>query len=101
MVVTRSAEVVVVVVASLLLLAGEGSVVAEDVFTVLRIVEPFTVALLTLTTSTNVEVTPLAISGMEQVTVPVPPTGGVEQVQPGGADSDWNVVLVHAVDGAG
>jgi len=81
------------VVAVALLLPGVGSVVvapmvAVSVITVLPFAE-----LLTLTTRVNGAVPALASDALVAVTVPVPPTAGVDGVQPAGALNETKVVL--------
>ena len=53
---------------------------------------PFGVAQITFTVSVNCAELPLVSAGAVQLTVPAPPTAGVEQVHPEGATNDWNVV---------
>src|SRR3990170_3282228 len=92
--IVQSADVsptVVVVVAELLVL--EGSAVDEVTFAVLVMMVPFGVAAFTFTTRVNEALALLATLGLVQVTVPVPPTDGVEQVQLAAAVRDTNVVL--------
>ena len=48
---------------------------------------------LTWTLSVKLTDPPDAKSGVVQLAVPVPPTAGVEQVQPAGDASDWKVVF--------
>ena len=76
-----------------LLLAEVGSLVVAvtDEFAV--IVPAATVAG-TFTTTIMSAVAPTARLGSVQFTFPVPPTAGVVQIQPAGADTDWNVVFV-------
>lgn len=74
-----------VVVAAAELLAVEGSVVEEDTFAVLVMTVPFGVPGFTFTTSVNEALASSATLGLVQLTVPVPPTDGVEQVQPAAA----------------
>src|SRR6266545_3929241 len=88
----RSACVVTVVVAVAELLPGTGSgsvVLAVAVFVIML---PFGVDALTLTTIVKTAVAPLAILGFENVTVPVPPTGGVRELNPAGGVAETKVV---------
>jgi len=89
-----SAAVPTVVVAVAVLFAVLGSldvaaIVDEFVMTVV-----FGVPALTLTTRVNEALAPAARLAMVQLTVPVPPTAGVEHDQPAAKVSDTNVVLV-------
>src|SRR5580700_11186829 len=61
--------------------------------TVSEITVPLAVPAATCTTSTTVPLDPAGADGAEQVMVPVPFTGGVMHVVPGGAVIDWKVVL--------
>ena len=58
---------------------------------------PLGVPAVTFTTSVIVPLEPAGALGAVHVTVPVPPTGGVVQVVPGGADIDWKVVFAGMV----
>jgi hypothetical protein len=71
-----------------------GSVTAEDPISVSVITVPVAVPAFTLTTSEKFPVTPDARDAIVHVTVPVPLTAGVVQLQAAGLVSDWNVVLV-------
>ena len=83
---------VVVVVAELL--EVEGSFVEEDAFAVLVMTLPFGVLEFTLTTNVKEELASSAMLGVVQLTVPVPPTDGVEHVQPAAPLKETNVVFV-------
>lgn len=61
--------------------------------TVSEITVPLAVPAATFTTSTTVPLEPAGADAAVQVIVPVPFTGGVVHVVPGGAVIDWNVVL--------
>jgi prephenate dehydrogenase len=76
-----------------LLLAEVGSIVVA-VTEELAVIVPAATAGATLTTTIMSAEVPAASDGSVQFTVPVPPTAGVVQVQPAGARTDWNVVLV-------
>src|SRR3990170_1966830 len=96
--IVQSADVsptVVVVVAELLVL--EGSAVDEVTFAVLVMMVPFGVAAFTFTTRVNEALASSARLGLLQLTAPVPPTEGVEQLQPAAVVRDTNVVLVGVV----
>ena len=86
----RSADAATVVVAVAALLAGVGSVVADEIVAVLPSV-PAAVAASTCTTSVNAAV-PIANAAFVQDTVPPAPMAGVVQLQPAGDVSDTNVV---------
>src|SRR5271165_2192796 len=58
---------------------------------------PLAVPAATCNTSCTLTLDPAATLAVVQVIVPVPPTGGVVQVVPGGAEIDWNVVLAGVV----
>ena len=65
---------------------------------VLVIVVPL--ATLSFTRTTRVKTCgpePAASNGLVQVMVPVPPTAGIVQVNPGGEERDWKVVPVGMV----
>jgi len=87
---TAGAFTVVVCVAELF--AEFGSPVV-DVTVAVLLTEPV-VAGFTFTTSVNTAGVATATLALVAVTVPVPPTGGVEGVQPAGAVNDTNVVPV-------
>jgi prephenate dehydrogenase len=76
-----------------LLLAEVGSVVVA-VTEELAVIVPAATEGATFTTTIMPAEVPAASAGSVQFTVPVPPTAGVVQVQPAGARTDWNVVLV-------
>src|SRR3954467_10782901 len=79
---------VMVVVATALLFAGvlsNASLLPDTVF----VMTPETAV--TLTTTVNDALPALASDAIVQVMVPVPPTGGVGQLKPAGAATDWNV----------
>src|SRR5437764_449682 len=75
------------------LFAELGSAVVLVTDTLSGMVAPLVTFLLTCTASVRVAVPPDARPATVQLTVPVPPTAGVVQVQPLGAVSDWKVVL--------
>src|SRR5438105_89340 len=80
----RSAPALTTVVVTVAeLFPGTLSVVLLDVVAVLLSVVPFGVLALTLTTSLNVAFAPAPNMEIVQLTVPVPPTAGVEQVKAG------------------
>ena len=54
---------------------------------------PGAAAQLTWTLSVKLTDPPDGKSGVVQLAVPLPPEGGVEQLQPAGDASDWKVVL--------
>src|ERR1700730_4424028 len=95
LVMDRSAAVAepTVIWAVAVLFARFGSLVPEVASIVFVITVPTAVPTLTLTTSVNAPVAALATSGLVQLTLPVPLTAGVVQVQPAGIARDWNVVL--------
>src|SRR5205809_2479077 len=82
-----------VVVAVALLLPGVTSVVALETDAVLLSVVPLAVVALTLTISVNVAVAAGVIVAIVDWSVPVPPTGGVVEVQVAGAVNETNVVF--------
>jgi hypothetical protein len=61
--------------------------------TVFEITVPAAVPAVTCTTRTIVPLEPAGAAGAEQLIAPVPPTGGVLQVVPGGEESDTKVVF--------
>ena len=83
MVTATSAEVVTLAAEVELLLPGVGSAVAEAMVAVLLIVVPFAVFASTVSTTVNVAQAPAARVAMVQLTLPVPPTGGVVQTNAG------------------
>jgi len=90
----RSQATLTLVVTDVLLLLNVGSDVVADTDDVAVIV-PIATLDGTLSTTTMSAVLPeLRFAVSVQVIVPVPPTAGVVQVQPAGADTDWNVVFV-------
>ena len=95
MVTERSARVMTLVVAVAELFPGYGSKVSLVAVAVLLSVVPFGVLALTLTTSLNVAVAPAANTEIVQLTVPVPPAAGVEQLKAGPlvCANETNVVL--------
>ena len=94
-IVQAGAATVVIMVAELF--DEFGSDVLEDTFAVKVMVLPGGVLELTLTTTVNIALAPAARLGFVQVIDPVMPTAGVVQLHPGGALSDWNVVLDERV----
>ena len=58
---------------------------------------PFAVPAFTCNTRVTVPLDPAGADAAEQVIDPVPPTGGVVHVVPGGAEIDWNVVFAGVV----
>jgi hypothetical protein len=67
---------------------------ADDAVAVLVMIVPFVAAGLTVTTKVNEALAPEATLGFVQLTVPVPPTDGVEHAQPGAGMKETNVVFV-------
>ena len=67
-----------------LLSAGDTALMDE----LFIIVEPFAALQLTLATTVNVAVSPLAMVALVQVMVPLPPTASVLQLHPAGFDCD-------------
>ena len=95
MVTERSARAMTAVVAVAELFPAHGSKVSLVAVAVLLSVVPFGVLAFTLTTSLNVAVAPAPNVEIVQLTVPVPPTAGAEQLKAGplvGAN-ERNVVL--------
>src|SRR5438270_707314 len=91
----RSAWLVMVVLAVPVLLAElDSAVVVVAVAEFVSTVPLATVASLVVTVIVMVVVAPAARVGCVGVTVPVPPTAGVDVDQPGGAVNDTNVVPV-------
>jgi hypothetical protein len=82
-----------VVVAVAVLFAVLGSVDVAVIVVVFVMTVVFGVPALTLTTRVNEALAPAARLPMLQLTVPVPPTAGVEHDQPAAEVSDTNVVL--------
>src|SRR3954471_22069535 len=80
-----------VVVVDALLLPGVGSVVADAAVAVAEMTP--VAAALVWTTTVKVAEPPAANVARENVTVPVPPTAGVEALQPAGVTTETNVVL--------
>jgi hypothetical protein len=81
-----SACVVTAVVSVSLLLVDTMSAVEELTVAVLETVEPSATLAFTLTTSVNTSGESAGAKvGLDAVTVPVPPTGGVFEVHPAGA----------------
>lgn len=77
-----------------LLFAGLGSVMEEEPMSVSVMTVPVAVPAFTLVTRVNEPLEPTARVAMLHVMVPVPPTGGVVQLQEPGLARDTNVVLV-------
>src|SRR5439155_436630 len=92
----RSAPALTVVVVVAELFPGTLSVVPLDIVAVLLIVVPFGVFAVTLTTSLNVAVAPALNIEVVQLIVPVPRTGGGEQLKTGPlvCANETNVVFV-------
>src|SRR5437773_5102788 len=88
-----SAKAVTTVVSVSELLAALVSVVLVLADAVLDRTVPSAAPGLTRTTSTNVGAAPAATLERVEVTVPLPPTGGVVETQPDGAVNETNVVL--------
>lgn len=68
-----------------LLLSGGDTALMDELF---AMVEPFASLQLTLATTVNVAVSPLAMLALVQVMVPLEPTASVLQVHPPGFDCD-------------
>jgi hypothetical protein len=85
---------VTVVVATAELFPVFGSVVELETVAVLVITVPFPAHQFTLTTIVKIADPLAARLDAEQLIVPVPPTDGVEQVQPAAGEIDWKVVFV-------
>src|SRR5690348_4448279 len=68
------------------------STTLPEIVAVFEIVVPDATVGLTVTTSVNEPLAPEASDGFVQVTVPLPPTAGVVQLQPPGVVIDVNVV---------
>jgi hypothetical protein len=96
LVTTKSAPPVVptTVEAEAVLLLEFGSLTDELTVAVSVISVPFAVPEFTLVTSEKVAAVLPAIFKAVQITLPVPPTGGVVQLQPAGAATDTKVVFV-------
>ena len=77
-----------------LLFEGLGSVMDEEPMSVSVMTVPVAVPAFTFVTSVNEAVEPAARVAMLQVTVPVAPTAGVEQLHAAGLVSETKVVLV-------
>jgi hypothetical protein len=86
-----------VVVAVALLLAVDDSAVGVVTVAVFVIIVPAATPPLTVTTSVKVAGAPGATRVSVAVTVPVPPTAGVEAIQPPGAVNEANVVFAGTV----
>lgn len=82
-----------VVVAVAELLEVEGSFVEEDTLAVFVMTLPLGVTGFTFTTNVKDELASSAMLGSAQLTGPVPPTDGIEQVQPGAPLKETNVVF--------
>ena len=95
MVTERSARAMTAVVTVAELFPGHGSKVSLAAVAVLLSVVPFGVLAFTLTTSLKVAVAPASNLEIVQVTVPVPPTAGAEQLKAGPlvCVNERNVVL--------
>lgn len=98
LVIERSDCVLTLVVAVGELFDGSGSIVVADPEAVLDTVALQSTSGHTRTTRVNAcDGVPKASVGLEAVTVPDPPTGGVTVVHPAGAMKDWNRVLAGRV----
>src|SRR5580692_6809161 len=75
------------------LFARFGSLVPDETDAVSRICVPLTVPGTTVTSNVKVPTAALATSGFGQLILPVPPTAGVVQDQPGATARELNVVL--------
>jgi hypothetical protein len=82
-----------VVAANCALFAEAGSAARELAAATFDRIVPSGTPAFTFATITNVALAPAARSGFVHVIVPVPPTGGVEQLHPLGAMIDWNPVF--------
>ncbi len=80
------------VVAELVLFSSFGSKVWLDTVAVLVRKVPGAVPLAMCRVSVKFTLSPAVKFGLVQVTVPVPPTAGVVQVQPAGESSETNVI---------
>jgi hypothetical protein len=90
----RSQLTLTPVVTVVLLFALFGSEVLAETVDVAVIVPMATLEATFTTTTMSAEDPELKLEPSVQLTVPVPPTAGVVQVQPAGASTDWKVVLV-------
>lgn len=88
----RSAWALTVVDVIVELLAPFGSAVAEEAVDVDESIEPSAAFAGTSTVSEKTATAPAGIEGLVHVTVPVPPIGGVLQLQPGAGVNAANVV---------
>ena len=79
-----------------LLLPGFASL-AAPIVTVSVITVPPATAAFTLTCNWKFPMLPAATTGLVQVTFPIPPTTGVEQLQPAGNTNAWKVVFAGTV----
>jgi hypothetical protein len=82
-----------VTLALLVLFAALGSRLLVLIVAVFASTLPGAAVALTFSTRVNVADAPAARLAAVQLTVPLPPTRGVVQVQPDGRASDWNVEL--------
>src|SRR5689334_22648523 len=89
----RSQATVTGVTTVVLLFAAAGSLVVAATDEV-AVIEPAATDGPTFTTTKMSAEDPVAMLLALQVTLPVPPTGGVVQVHPAGAETDWKVVFV-------
>src|SRR5689334_14136304 len=88
---------VTVTVSVPLLFDRSGSGVLDSTLAAKEMAVPLGVAGSTVTMSVNVAMSPDNRADVVQVTIPVPPTGGVVQLQPAGAISDLKVVWAGIV----
>src|SRR5690349_17840856 len=80
-----------------LLFDRSGSAVSDSTLAEKEITVPLGVAGSTVTMRVNVAMSPDSMADVVQVTNPVPPMGGVVQLQPAGAISDLKVVWAGIV----
>lgn len=69
----------------------------EFTVTVLEMMVPLAVPAFTITTSDTVPLEPAGAFALVQLIAPTPPTAGVVQVVPGGAESETKVVFAGVV----
>jgi len=87
----------IAVVAVAVVFVVTGSVVAEDTLAVFAMTVPLAVPAFTFTTSVNVASAEATTVGLLQLTEPVPPTPGIEQVHPAAEEMETKVVLAGIV----
>ncbi len=92
----RSERVCTAVVAVPVLLVLSGSVVVLDATALFVTTKAFAALALTLTTNVNAAFAPAANVGLVDVTVPVPPTAGVELTH-AGDENETNVVFAGMI----